>query len=200
MHQWSNLIIAAVHVVVAIRPNPNVHNRKSINIWILVVNDGGMHPNMSIELERIANRCNFSLPRRNMNETPLVISDPYVKIWQLVRGKRIDKKKTITVKNCLNPNFDEIFTFASPMNTLRETQFEISVMDRDVIGRNEVIGKVTDSTYTGKMSRTFWVVHTQICRAVWHALSQTPRVGGMVVTYSPSTCAPACHAHGMIDF
>lgn len=100
-------------------------------------------------------------------------SDPYVKIWQLVRGKRIDKKKTITVKNCLNPNFNETFAFASPMNSMRETQLEISVMDRDVIGRNEVIGKIYLGTKSNSLEKRHWKeMLTKVRQPVeqWHIL------------------------------
>lgn len=101
------------------------------------------------------------------------LSDPYVKIWHLVRGKRIDKKKTITVKNCLDPNFNETFTFSSPMDRLRETQLEISVMDKDMIGRNEVIGKIYLGTKSNALEKRHWKeMLTKVKQPVeqWHIL------------------------------
>ena len=68
--------------------------------------------------------------------------DPYVKIWMLLRGKRIEKKKTQIIHRTLNPNFHQNFSFNIPMIKLREIQFEITVKDYDRIGRNDTIGKV----------------------------------------------------------
>ena len=55
----------------------------------------------------------------------------------------MEKKKTFTIKRTLNPTFEEEFTFLTPMNKMRETQLEITVMDYDKIGRNDTIGKVS---------------------------------------------------------
>ena len=65
-----------------------------------------------------------------------------MKIWLLHRGKKIEKKKTAILKNTLNPNFHQNFSFEIPMVKLRDMQFEIAVMDYDLIGRNDTIGKV----------------------------------------------------------
>ena len=69
-------------------------------------------------------------------------ADPYVKIWLIYKGKKVEKKKTYIIKRTLNPIFEEEFTFYTPMNRMRETQLEITVMDYDKIGRNDTIGKV----------------------------------------------------------
>jgi len=71
-----------------------------------------------------------------------IVTDPYVKVWLMFRGKRLEKRKTPVVKNSLNPTFDEEFTFTTPMDRLRDVQLEITVMDYDAIGRNDTIGKV----------------------------------------------------------
>ncbi|XP_039254071.2 synaptotagmin-7-like isoform X1 [Styela clava] len=100
-------------------------------------------------------------------------SDPYVKIWLMVRGKRVDKQKTAIIKNNLNPNFNEKFVFASPMDRLREIQLEISVMDRDKIGRNETIGKIYLGTKSNALEKRHWKeMLTKIRQPVeqWHIL------------------------------
>lgn len=69
-------------------------------------------------------------------------SDPYVKLWLMHKDKRVEKKKTVTMKCCLNPVFNESFPFDVPAHVLRETTIIITVMDKDKLSRNDVIGKV----------------------------------------------------------
>ncbi|CAK7308875.1 SYT7 [Vulpes lagopus] len=69
-------------------------------------------------------------------------SDPYVKVWLMYKDKRVEKKKTVTMKRNLNPIFNESFAFDIPTEKLRETTIIITVMDKDKLSRNDVIGKV----------------------------------------------------------
>ncbi|POI19985.1 hypothetical protein CIB84_016269, partial [Bambusicola thoracicus] len=69
-------------------------------------------------------------------------SDPYVKVWLMYKDKRVEKKKTVVMKRCLNPVFNESFSFDIPTERLRETTIVITVMDKDRLSRNDVIGKV----------------------------------------------------------
>lgn len=59
------------------------------------------------------------------------------------KDKRVEKKKTVVIKRCLNPVFNESFPFDVPAHVLRETTIVITVMDKDRLSRNDVIGKVT---------------------------------------------------------
>lgn len=59
------------------------------------------------------------------------------------KDKRVEKKKTVTMKRCLNPVFNESFPFEVAAHVLRETTIIITVMDKDRLSRNDVIGKVT---------------------------------------------------------
>uniref|UniRef100_A0A803YG55 Synaptotagmin-7 n=1 Tax=Meleagris gallopavo TaxID=9103 RepID=A0A803YG55_MELGA len=68
-------------------------------------------------------------------------SDPYVKVWLMYKDKRVEKKKTVVMKRCLNPVFNESFSFDIPTERLRETTIVITVMDKDRLSRNDVIGK-----------------------------------------------------------
>ncbi|TRZ12225.1 hypothetical protein HGM15179_014852 [Zosterops borbonicus] len=68
-------------------------------------------------------------------------SDPYVKVWLMYKDKRVEKKKTVVMKRCLNPVFNESFAFDIPTERLRETTIVITVMDKDRLSRNDVIGK-----------------------------------------------------------
>lgn len=58
------------------------------------------------------------------------------------KDRRVEKKKTVTMKRCLNPVFNESFPFDVPAHVLRETTIIITVMDKDRLSRNDVIGKV----------------------------------------------------------
>ena len=71
------------------------------------------------------------------------LKDPYTKIWLHHRGQRTEKKKTAVKKNTLNPEFNEQFEFYIPMEKLKDYTLEVIVMDKDRIGRNECIGKVS---------------------------------------------------------
>lgn len=70
-------------------------------------------------------------------------ADPYVKVWLMHKDKRVEKKKTVTMKRCLNPVFNESFPFDVPAHVLRETTIIITVMDKDRLSRNDVIGKAS---------------------------------------------------------
>lgn len=72
----------------------------------------------------------------------LCCADPYVKVWLMHKDKRVEKKKTVVMKRCLNPVFNESFPFDVPAHILRETTIIITVMDKDKFSRNDVIGKV----------------------------------------------------------
>lgn len=60
----------------------------------------------------------------------------------MYKDKRVEKKKTVTMKRNLNPIFNESFAFDVPTEKLRETTIVITVMDKDRLSRNDVIGKV----------------------------------------------------------
>lgn len=63
------------------------------------------------------------------------------------KDKRVEKKKTVVMKRCLNPVFNESFPFDVPAHVLRETTIIITVMDKDRLSRNDVIGKVSSSPF-----------------------------------------------------
>ncbi|RXM30022.1 Synaptotagmin-7 [Acipenser ruthenus] len=88
-------------------------------------------------------------------------SDPYVKLWLMHKDKRVEKKKTVVMKCCLNPVFNESFPFEIPTERLRETTIIITVMDKDRLSRNDVIGKVRGAgTHTHTHTNTETHRHT----------------------------------------
>uniref|UniRef100_A0AAZ3S580 Synaptotagmin-7 n=1 Tax=Oncorhynchus tshawytscha TaxID=74940 RepID=A0AAZ3S580_ONCTS len=100
-------------------------------------------------------------------------SDPYVKLWLMHKDKRIEKKKTVTIKCCLNPVFNESFPFEVPAHVLRETTIIITVMDKDRLSRNDVIGKIYLSWKSGPAEVKHWkdmMGRPRTNVAQWHAL------------------------------
>uniref|UniRef100_A0AAY4DWI7 Synaptotagmin-7 n=1 Tax=Denticeps clupeoides TaxID=299321 RepID=A0AAY4DWI7_9TELE len=100
-------------------------------------------------------------------------SDPYVKLWLMHKDKRIEKKKTVTIKRCLNPVFNESFPFDVPAHVLRETTIIITVMDKDKLSRNDVIGKIYLSWKSGPAEVKHWkdmMSRPRTNVAQWHAL------------------------------
>ncbi|XP_012994198.1 synaptotagmin-7 isoform X1 [Esox lucius] len=100
-------------------------------------------------------------------------SDPYVKLWLMHKDKRVEKKKTVTIKSCLNPVFNESFPFEVPAHVLRETTIIITVMDKDRLSRNDVIGKIYLSWKSGPAEVKHWkdmMGRPRTNVAQWHAL------------------------------
>ncbi|XP_051979246.1 uncharacterized protein LOC127640624 isoform X1 [Xyrauchen texanus] len=100
-------------------------------------------------------------------------SDPYVKVWLMHKDKRVEKKKTVTIKCCLNPIFNESFPFDVPAHVLRETTIIITVMDKDRLSRNDVIGKIYLSWKSGPAEVKHWkdmLSRPRTNVAQWHAL------------------------------
>ncbi|XP_068586231.1 synaptotagmin-7b isoform X2 [Cebidichthys violaceus] len=100
-------------------------------------------------------------------------SDPYVKVWLMHKDKRVEKKKTVVMKRCLNPVFEESFPFDVPAHVLRETTIIITVMDKDRLSRNDVIGKIYLSWKSGPAEVKHWKDMMGRPRnpvSQWHAL------------------------------
>ncbi|XP_048340227.1 synaptotagmin-7 isoform X3 [Sphaerodactylus townsendi] len=100
-------------------------------------------------------------------------SDPYVKVWLMYKDKRVEKKKTVVMKRCLNPVFNESFLFDIPTEKLRETTIIITVMDKDKLSRNDVIGKIYLSWKSGPGEVKHWkdmIAHPRQAVAQWHQL------------------------------
>ncbi|XP_067105596.1 synaptotagmin-7b [Osmerus mordax] len=100
-------------------------------------------------------------------------SDPYVKVWLMHKDKRVEKKKTVVMKRCLNPVFNESFPFDVPAHVLRETTIIITVMDKDKLSRNDVIGKIYLSWKSGPAEVKHWkdmMGRPRSAVAQWHAL------------------------------
>ncbi|XP_070190865.1 synaptotagmin-7-like [Littorina saxatilis] len=100
-------------------------------------------------------------------------SDPYVKIWLHFGPTRVEKKKTNIKMRTLNPVYNESFIFEIPWEKIREASLDITVMDFDKVGRNEMIGKVILGCRSGPMETRHWndmVAKPRQQVAQWHLL------------------------------
>lgn len=100
-------------------------------------------------------------------------ADPYVKIWLHFGGTKIEKKKTSIKMRSLNPVYNESFIFEIPWEKIREAMLEVSVMDFDKLGRNELIGKVILGSRSGPMETRHWndmISKPRQQVAQWHLL------------------------------
>ncbi|CAI4223971.1 unnamed protein product [Auanema sp. JU1783] len=67
-------------------------------------------------------------------------SDPYVKIEQVYRGKRVKLRKSSIKRANLNPVYHETLEFEIPINQVPETNLLVQVMDWDRIGKDDLLG------------------------------------------------------------
>jgi len=103
----------------------------------------------------------------------VTVSDPYVKIWLMQDGRQIEKKKTSVKSRNLNPIFNETLLFTVPLDRIRATALEISVMDFDRCGRNEPIGQILLSSKSGPTEVKHWTEmfsKTKHDVGQWHVL------------------------------
>ena len=56
--------------------------------------------------------------------------------------RRVEKKKTPVYKCNLNPIFNATFEYDVPWEQIRDCALDVTVMDFDTVGRNELIGKL----------------------------------------------------------
>ena len=101
------------------------------------------------------------------------VADPYVKVWLLQDGKKVEKRKTSTQQKTLNPVFNEMFMFRFPYERVRNTSLVVSVMDHDTMGRNELIGQVVLSSKSGPTEVKHWnemFAKTRQPTERWHVL------------------------------
>lgn len=100
-------------------------------------------------------------------------SDPYVKLWLLYGNAKTEKKKTSIKMRTLNPVYNESFIFEIPWERIREATIEVTVMDFDKVGRNEMIGKVLLGSKSGPLESRHWndmIAKPRQQVAQWHLL------------------------------
>jgi len=94
--------------------------------------------------------------------------DAYVKVTLIQDGKVVKKRKSGVRRNSLSPTWNEAMLFNTDEKSLRRTRIEISVMDYDRIGNDEVVGQISIG-YDVPNSRFYWkdVVEGKSMLPVW---------------------------------
>merc|ERR1711915_53552 len=89
-------------------------------------------------------------------------------------GKRIGKKKKTTVKMAnLNPYYNESFVFVVEEMSLSKVNLEVTVLDYDMLGGSDPIGKVVLGKNRKKLEKKHWVEMIENPRRPiihWHVL------------------------------
>jgi len=115
----------------------------------------------------------FNLNVCYINYAVVWSADPYVKIWLIQYDRRIEKKKTAVLKRTLNPQFDETLVFNVSIDQVRYTTLQLQVMDYDLIGCNEEIGRVVLGSKSGSNEVKHWnemLAKTKSSVTSWHVL------------------------------
>ncbi|KAK5643895.1 hypothetical protein RI129_007740 [Pyrocoelia pectoralis] len=101
--------------------------------------------------------------------------DPIVKVYLLVSGKRVKKKKTAARKNTRNPVWNEALSFSLSSSNLSNAAIEICVIDQgsDLIASNPLIGCCLIGSRESGPEKDHWQDMIQSPRkavACWHTL------------------------------
>lgn len=102
-------------------------------------------------------------------------TDPYVKVYLMLNGKRYVKKKTSVKKNTLCPIYNESFFFdLTPCDiTSRHVNLLFLVMDHNPVRQNNVVGRVDVGLECSKLGKEHWkAIASQPGKQIakWHTL------------------------------
>lgn len=107
------------------------------------------------------------------NKNCCVLTDPYVKVWLTFDGRRVRKQKTRYKQKTLNPIFDERFTFEVASDQIALTCLSVVVMDHDIVGHNDLIGRIALGRCSGPTESQHWnemLSNPQQTIERWHVL------------------------------
>ena len=103
---------------------------------------------ISLAYNRQSNSINFALLKIKdlPRDSTMGLADPYAKIYMNYNGQRMARHKTHVKKKTTDPTFNESFSFELPAghttHDLDKISFEILVLNKDGVTRNELIGQV----------------------------------------------------------
>lgn len=102
----------------------------------------------------------------------LIFSDPYVKVWLMLEGRKAQKKKTKVHQKTLNPVFNEALVFDVSADQIRQAGLLISVMDHNLVGSNNLIGQVLLGSKSSQEAKHWLEMLSKARTAVekWHLL------------------------------
>lgn len=103
----------------------------------------------------------------------LYVPDPFARVSLLHDGKKIKRKKTSVRKNTVNPVWNEALVFQVRADMLPKVSLEVMVMDYDLIGHSELIGRCILGRDLPGSEGSHWNDMMQNFRkavAMWHTL------------------------------
>jgi len=110
------------------------------------------------------------------NHDKLGTSDPYVKLWLVQKGNKLEKRKTSVKPQTLMPIFNETFVFNVPSKEKMDTEVNlvVTVMDYDLLSSNNEIGHVIVGSLGCESGRRQWkdaLDHHDTPITQWHKLT-----------------------------
>ncbi|XGW08556.1 hypothetical protein V3C99_011130 [Haemonchus contortus] len=103
-------------------------------------------------------------------------SDPYVKLWLVQQGNKLEKRKTSVKPQTLAPLFNESFAFTVPAKDVleKDVNLVVTVMDYDLLSSNDEIGHTIIGPLGNETGARHWkevIDHPETPFALWHQLS-----------------------------
>ena len=102
------------------------------------------------------------------------LSDLFVKVTlSCPGGKKPKKKKTSTIRNSASPMWNEALVFNLSRGVLADAVVELTVVNDNLFGANEPIGRVVIGSNTVNEELGHWndMVNSKTAIARWHHLS-----------------------------
>lgn len=76
---------------------------------------------------------NFKQSHHILLTISVFFSDPFVKVYLLVSGKRVKKKKTASCKDTDNPTWNEALSFSLSSNNIQDAALEVNIYSSAII-------------------------------------------------------------------